>query len=345
MKYTILCFALLTANLSKAQEADSTAQANYNTDSTRVEQTDTLQTEEAALSDSINVTDSIIIPYWDKKGAIGITLSQTGFSNWQSGGVNAISGSSIFRYQFDYIDSTFSWNNAIDLGYGIAKNGDNPIDKTDDHFDIITTIKKTTGNHWNLNAFANFRTQMTPGYEYSESGNAQLISDFMAPGYFYVGLGIERNLSENLIVNFSPLTGKTTYVDNQNLANQGAYGVTAAIYNDNGQLLKKGSRVRREYGGSFRSGVKSEILENVFLESKIAFFSNYLDHPQNIDVNFQGVIIMKVNKYISCNFTVDAIYDDDIKIAIEKDNEGNVLKAGPRLQLKEVFGAGASFIF
>lgn len=325
-------------------QSDSTIIA----DSTIVENDTNSNKATTVTSDSVATQtqeDTLSFPYWEKKGASAINISQTGFSNWQSGGINAISGNALFRYQLNYIDSTFSWKNAIELGYGISKQGDNPTDKTDDHIDFITMITKTTGNHWNMNAFANFKTQMARGYEYKEGLSPKLISDFMAPGYFFVGLGMERKLSENFFVNISPLTGKTTYVNNQKLANEGAYGVTAAIYNEEGELLKSGSRVRREYGGSMRSSIKSEIWENIFVESRMGLFSNYLDHPQNIDVNFQGIIIMKVNKYISCNFTIDAIYDDDIKITLEQDDEGNTLKSGPRLQIKEVFGAGASFIF
>jgi len=43
-------------------------------------------------------------------------------------------------------------------------------------------------------------------------------------------------------------------------------------------------------------------MKNVSFTSKVDLFSDYLKNPQNIVVNWENLITMKINKYISANF-------------------------------------------
>lgn len=67
----------------------------------------------------------------------------------------------------------------------------------------------------------------------------------------------------------------------------------------------------------------------------LGLFSNYLHNPQNIDVNWDFRINMKINKYLSANLITNMIYDDDITI-----DDKNSLA-----QWKQLFGAGFSYKF
>lgn len=80
-------------------------------------------------------------------------------------------------------------------------------------------------------------------------------------------------------------------------------------------------------------------------KTKLELFSNYLNNPQNIDVNWETLLSMKVNKYISATFSTTLIYDHDINIPVDKNNDGVVEKAGPRVQFREVLGVGLSYKF
>ena len=66
-------------------------------------------------------------------------------------------------------------------------------------------------------------------------------------------------------------------------------------------------------------------------------FSNYLDNPQNIDINWEALLILKATKYISTYIGLQTIYDHDILIA---DKNG---KKAPRTQFKQTFGVGFSY--
>ncbi len=60
--------------------------------------------------------------YWKKKFKFGLNLNQASFSsNWVGGGVNSIGFNSILRYRANYKKDKNSWDNLIDLGFGISK--------------------------------------------------------------------------------------------------------------------------------------------------------------------------------------------------------------------------------
>ena len=110
----------------------------------------------------------------------------------------------------------------------------------------------------------------------------------------------------------APLTAKFTFVTNDSLSNKGAFGVNP------------GEKVKSEIGGYIRAifsknDFKAEFLKNVSFTTKIDLFSNYAHNPQNIDVSWETLIAMKVNKYISVNFNTHLIYDDDILISFRQE--------------------------
>jgi hypothetical protein len=97
-----------------------------------------------------------------------------------------------------------------------------------------------------------------------------------------------------------------------------------------------------------RNDFKSELLKNVAFTTKIDLFSNYADKPQNIDVSWETLIAMKVNKYISVNLNTHLLYDDNIKVPFDRNNDG-IMSAGEvvgsKIQFKEIFGVGFSYKF
>jgi hypothetical protein len=56
------------------------------------------------------------------------------------------------------------------------------------------------------------------------------------------------------------------------------------------------------------------------IQNRLNLYSNYLDNPQNVDFDYQLNVVMKINKYLSANIAVQAIYDDNAKKAFKLDN-------------------------
>ena len=165
----------------------------------------------------------------------------------------------------------------------------------------------------------------------------------MAPGYLFFGAGVEygRNL-DRLSLYMSPVTFKTTFVLDESLANSGAFGVAPAIYDDDGNLLEKGKKMRRELGILITNQYEEELWENVKVRSLLRLYTDYVNSFGNIDVDWELTIDMKVNQYIKALFGSHIRYDDDIKTEVELDEMTNIERTviGPKVQWKQILGIG-----
>ena len=261
-----------------------------------------------------------------------MNFSQTYLDNWQGGGQSAINGTVLLNSFANYSKGKINWENSIDGAYGISRIGEKgQLQKTDDRIEINsklginTPIPKT---FWT--ALFTFRTQWDAGYDYAQTP-LPLISDPFAPAYVIAGPGINYKPNDKFSANISPATNKTTIVDNQRLADMGAFGVTP------------GERIRFEVGGLLTMQYATEVVKNVKLKTRAEFFSNYLNNPQNIDVNWETLIAMKINNWLSTSITTHLIYDDDVRFDVDRNGDGENDGRGPRTQFKEVFALGIQF--
>jgi hypothetical protein len=277
---------------------------------------------------------------WKEGGVFAINLAQTSLTNWAAGGQNSLSVNGIFSSFANYKQGKSSWDNSLDLGYGLLKQGKNAdFMKTDDKIDLTSKYGRKAFKNFNYAAFLNFKTQMSPGYKYPDTQNK--ISDLCAPAYLLLALGLDYKPSQYFSAFIAPLTAKFTFVRDQALADAGAFGVTP------------GKNSRGEIGGYLRAiytkgDFKDEFLKNVSFTTKLDLFSNYRKNPQNIDVSWETLIALKVNKYISVNFNTVLIYDDNIKVPVDRNGNGifeSTEAPGPRTQFKEILGVGFSYKF
>jgi hypothetical protein len=139
------------------------------------------------------------------------------------------------------------------------------------------------------------------------------------------------------------LTNKTTFVLDQNLANQGAFGVKKAITDATGTIVQKGEMIRQELGFLITSSYKKEIYKNIIWENRISLYSDYLNRFGNVDMDWQMQFDLIVNEYVRANIGVHFIYDDDIKA--KKEVNGEQVTVGPKLQLKQMLGVGLVYNF
>lgn len=277
---------------------------------------------------------------WKKGGVIALNLAQTSLTNWASGGQNSVAINGLFSGFANYKKGNSVWDNSLDLGYGLLKQGKNEdFRKTDDKIDFLSKYGQKAFENVYYAALLNFKTQMTPGYNYPDVTNK--ISDLFSPAYLLLALGMDYKPNAYFSAFIAPVTAKFTFVTEQTLSDAGAFGV------------KPGEKVKSEVGGYLRAiysknDFKSEFLKNVSFTTKIDLFSNYADNPQNIDVSWETMIAMKVNKYISVNFNTHLLYDDNIMVPFDK-NENGTIETGEAvaslIQFKEILGVGFSLKF
>jgi hypothetical protein len=275
---------------------------------------------------------------WKSGGIFAVNFAQTSLTNWAAGGQNSVAVNGLFSAFANLKKEKFVWDNSLDLGYGLLKQGKkSDFMKTDDKIDFLSKYGREAFNNFYYSALLNFKTQMTPGYNYPN--DSVKISNLFAPAYLLVAVGMDYKPNAYFSAFIAPLTAKFTFVNDPFLSAAGAFGVTP------------GEKLKSEIGGYVRiiyskNDFKSEILKNVSFTTKIDLFSNYADKPQNIDVSWENQIAMKVNKYLSFNFNTHLLYDDNTKVKVDR-NEDGILDAvpGSRVQFKEIFGAGFSYKF
>jgi hypothetical protein len=282
--------------------------------------------------------------YWTKENVLGLDISQITFVNWNAGGNNSISGLLKGKFVRTYTKNNVQWKNEMIARYGINKQEQQDVRKTDDQFQINSTFgyRKDSISNWYYAGKFNFNTQFANGYAYPNTDLA--ISKPFAPAYTFLGIGSEYSRKDlNLTVYLSPLTQKTTLVFDQRLANQGAFGVQKAVYDEFGNLIREGKNIRYETGFLITNQWKTEVYKNINLEHRLSLYSDYINNFGNIDVDWQLQLDMTVNQYVKANIGTHLVYDDDIK-SKEEQNGVQVIK-GPKVQLKQLLGVGVVYQF
>ncbi|MCY1722872.1 DUF3078 domain-containing protein [Prolixibacteraceae bacterium Z1-6] len=263
--------------------------------------------------------------FWTTSGTTTLNFSQVSLSNWAAGGKSSMSGVMMLNLAANYKKDKLSWDNTFDFRYGFLKEESVDLRKSDDKIDISSKLGIQAKGNWNYSGLLNFKSQFAPGYNYPDTDNA--ISKFMAPGYLTLGLGMDYKTG-NFSALLAPVSGKFTFVMDDVLSDEGAFGVDP------------GDKTRSELGATVKFEYKTDIMKNVSFNTKLDLFSNYLNNPQNIDVDWTAKINMKVNDYLSANIVTQMIYDDDVEIVDPDTGEGS-----PKIQFMEMFGVGLTFKF
>lgn len=280
------------------------------------------------------------VSHWTAKNLLGIDLSEVAFVNWNAGGSNSISGLGELNVSRDYYYRNIKWNNTLIAKYGINSQEGREARKTDDQLELRSEFgyRRDTLSNWFYSAKFSFQTQFSNGYRYPNITDP--ISQFMAPGYLFLGIGSEYGKRlENLSVYASPLTYKSTFVLNQELADKGSFGVTKAVVDTDGNILQPGKNVRSELGILLSATYKGEIMENINFNNAVRFYTDYLENFGNIDVDWEFNLNFKVNTYVVAKLGSHLKYDNDVKFT-EISVDGDEVAVGPKVQWKQQLGIG-----
>ncbi len=277
---------------------------------------------------------------WVKKNQAGVDLSEVAFVNWNSGGTNSFSGLAEVKIERNYADAQNKWRNRFVGRYGINSQEGREIRKTDDQLEVTSDFgyRRDTISNWYYSAKFRFASQFTNGYKYPD--NKTPISQFMAPGYVFLGIGSEYGKRiDNLSVYASPLTYKSTIVLDQVLANTGSFGVEPAVRDADGNIIKEGENFNSELGILLQSIWKARLMENINFTNSINLYTDYLNSFGNIDVDWELNLNFKVNSFVLAKLGSHLRYDNDIKIT-ETNVDGDEMVMGARVQWKQQLGIG-----
>lgn len=260
---------------------------------------------------------------WKRGGLMSFNLAQGSLSNWAAGGDNfSLTVNGYFNYFIYYKKDRHGWDNNIDINLGYIQSTSQGSRKNDDRFDYLSKYgyKMDSVGKWFLTGLFNFRTQFFDGYTYSNNvGN--YTSSLLSPGYFILSAGFDYKPDSKLSVFISPLTSRWIVLANKTLSEKGGYGVP------------KGANSFNEIGAFVNINYNTVVAKNINYRGRVDLFSNYQHDPQNVDLFMTNLFSFKINKYFSATYTLDLIYDDDVRLF-------GPTKDAPGLQSKSLIGIG-----
>ena len=212
------------------------------------------------------------------------------------------------------------------LDYGLSKTKSQGMRKSSDKIGLSTQLGYSTDNVWFYTLMGDLNTQFAKGYDYPDKEHQ--ISNFFAPAYSNIALGMEWRPKSNYSLLLSPVSTKMTFVTDDYLSDLGAFGVDP------------GDHFKIEGGAFVKARAELPVMEIVNLITTADFFTPYSKDFGNIDVNWDVLISMKINKVLSATINTTLKYDNDVKTF-----DDNGVKKGAKVQFKEVLGIGLAYNF
>lgn len=309
-------YLLLFISISSFSQGkiDSIRKANSIKRITLKRQIDSMQKTIDSLRKREEIWKRLDAKSWSVEGKFTFLLNQSSYSNWIAGGENAVAANIVVNYDFNYKRYDWKWDNKIISSFGSSYLDNQGFRKTDDRFEYNSVLAYNTGKSWYYSFFSNFITQYTRGFDYSKNPK-ELVSSSLSPAYWSFGPGMFWRKNENYRVNIAPASSRITFVSR---AFSGEYGVP------------EGKTSVYSIGLNLSAYIKLKLAENITLENIVQLYSDYLNNPQNIDVNYQANVFITINKFLSMNLTLHVIADDN---------------AINTVQFRQLFGLGLNYTF
>jgi len=216
--------------------------------------------KDAEKTISKNPNDTIV-KTWKKGGNFGINLNQGTLSNWSAGGdkFSLSINSQLGLFAF-YKRNKNSWDNTLDLNYGLVKTTSLGTRKAADRIELLSKYGYAIGKKWNAGVLLNVRSQFSNGYNYLKNVNnadsAVLTSKPFAPTYVLLSPGFDYKPNANLSFYISPITARWVIVGDKQLAAD-KYGFT------------NGKGVRNELGAFGSASFTKTFNKNASFKSKL----------------------------------------------------------------------------
>ena len=273
---------------------------------------------------------------WKYHSEASFALNQASLTNWVKGGESNISTSFDITGYADYSNKPYNItsNNFARIKYGLVASGDKGVRKSLDLLETNSKINHKAFGKFDFSGILLFKTQIAKGFNYPNDSVA--VSKFMNPGILTLGIGLDYKPDKNTSLNFSPISYKGTYVPDKAIE-QTKYGIAAD------------RRSKNEFGASFMISNVYRPNSNVAITNRLQLFTNYINKPQNIDIDWEMIVTAKLNWFTDVRFNTHLIFDDDTKTpTYDKENKpvlgpDDQIKKTARIQFRELLGF--SFIF
>ncbi|MDA3823942.1 MAG: DUF3078 domain-containing protein, partial [Bacteroidales bacterium] len=183
--------------------------------------------------------------FWEFDLATSFAFSQTLLSQyWSKGGQSSISTLLDIKGEANYnnTEEKSKWINNVRIKYGSILSGGNGFRTNSDVFEINSQYNKLLKGKFDFSSTFYMKNQIAEGYNYPNDSVTELVSKFLNPGTFTIGVGAEYKPFKSTVINYSPLSYKNTFVLDTAAIDQTNHGIEDDKRNKQelgGQLVMK----------------------------------------------------------------------------------------------------------
>src|SRR6476661_6549596 len=211
---------------------------------------------------------------WKTGGQLALMGGQAGMRNWAPTGSKkfALSGSASLNLWAKKAWNRNTWDNTLDLSYGLLRTHELGTKKFDDKFDFFSKYSYSLKPVLGVGVITSLRTQLTNGYDETTAPRKR-VSGFFAPAYLNFSPGIQLHSENNAFsFHFGPAV-RWIIITNRpySLVYQGGVKpdgtrerTLADLYN-----VSPGKQVRVEAGPYLAAQFRGEIVKNVMWKTRV----------------------------------------------------------------------------
>lgn len=272
----------------------------------------------ASTAESANMkkdhTEDVDSVSWKYPGNVGLNANQAYFNDYCTDGVgSAASVDAYIRLNANYKKNKVMWDNGISAQYGFIYSdqfsGGDDVRKNMDNFALQSKFGYKAAANLYYSALGNLESQFSKGYSYEKKDvhnldSAILVSNFFAPAYLKLALGVDYVPNQYLSFFVSPVTARFTFCTDTLLSDN--YGMER---NSKGEYKK----VRSEVGAFAKLVSDFDLLSNVHIFSSLEGFYAYNAAVQQYNENLidDGVYFDGIDAYLQEHPQM-GLYGDDV---------------------------------
>ena len=269
-------------------------------------------------------------PVSEFHGNNGLSFSQISYSDsWESGGVPNLMLRVTSNLSFIYKKQMWYFKSAFDGAYAMTWDNVNNLQKKEDRFQFTNTfgLRTAVNSKFYYTALVDLKSQFSPGYK--SPSDQTIISRLFSPAFLITSLGMSFK-NNGWDITLAPISGRFTFVLDTAISNMGIYSE-----------VKPGKTIAANIGFYASIIYKKEFLKMMYFNTKMELFSNYTNNPQNIDVDWENKLGIKITPFLAAELYCRLVYKDKSRYQVA----GSTELRGPRLQINESFNIGLTYSF
>ena len=264
------------------------------------------------------------LKHWISSLQSALQISQIYISdNWYQGGTSNINLISTQAYSIKYNDynDKILFENKIQWNLNISSAPDDTLRNysiSEDLFRIDSKFDYKAFKNFYYSTSLYFKTQFFNNYKKNTETRT---ASFMSPGELSYNLGMSHNY-----------TSKNKSFTSSVSVSPFSYNLKTCIDEEMDPTkfgIEKGEKILHKFGSSFDTNIKWQFMRNMYLSSRLYYFTSY----KHVQIDFENTFNFVLNRYFSTRIEFKMRYDDS----------ADPNEKGSFIQIKEMLSFGLFF--